>query len=113
MEKIRNIFCKDWQHFILKETFLVYPALTNFTQRKRKTYDAMIYQRFHSLEKCFIAYIQEQQHEMILSYAKPLNEKIHEYFKYMQKKKKYASDFSTLSIDDMKTKKKLKSVLLV
>ena len=50
---------------------------------------------------------------MILSYAKPLNEKIHEYFKYMQKKKKYASDFATLSIDDMKTKKKLKSVLLV
>ena len=50
---------------------------------------------------------------MIQSYAKPLNEKINEYFKYMQKKKKYASDFSTLSIDDMKTKKKLKSVLLV
>ena len=33
--------------------------------------------------------------------------------KNIGKKKKYVSDFSTLSIDDMKTKKKHKSVLLV
>ena len=40
MEKIRNVSRKDWQRFFPKETFLVYPTLTNFTQRKRKTYDA-------------------------------------------------------------------------
>ena len=33
--------------------------------------------------------------------------------KIWKKKKKHVSDFSTLSIDDMKTKQKHKSVLLV
>ena len=41
MEKMRNFSYKDWQRFFFsKETFVVYPTLTNFTQRNRKTYDA-------------------------------------------------------------------------
>ena len=51
---------------------------------------------------------------MILSYADLFNEKMHEQFvKIWKKKKKHVSAFSTLSIDDIKTKKKHKSVLLV
>ena len=36
-KKIRNVSLKGWQRFFSKETFLVYPTLTNFTQGKRKT----------------------------------------------------------------------------
>ena len=51
---------------------------------------------------------------MILSYAKPFNEKMREQLvKMWEKKKKHVSDFSKLSIDDMKRKKKHKFVLLV
>ena len=39
MEKKRNGSYKDWQRFFSKETFVVYPTLTNFTQRKREMYD--------------------------------------------------------------------------
>ena len=47
---------------------------------------------------------------MILSYAKPYDEKKPE---QLEKKKKQASDFSTFLIDDMKTKKNHNSVLLI
>ena len=42
-----------------------------------------------------------------MSYAKPFNEKMRKQLaKIYIKKKKYVSDFSTLSIDDTKTKRK-------
>ena len=47
---------------------------------------------------------------MILSYAKSVREQL---VKAWEKKKKYMCAFSTLSVDDMKTKKKHKSVALV
>ena len=51
---------------------------------------------------------------MILSCAKPFNEKMREQLVKIQKKEKnHGRDFSTLSMDDTKTKKKHKSVLLV
>ena len=43
---------------------------------------------------------------MILSYAKPFNEKTREQLAKIWRKKKHVSDLSTLSIDDMKIKKK-------
>ena len=39
-KKYGTFLVKDWQCFFLEKTFLVYPILTNFTQRKRKTYGA-------------------------------------------------------------------------
>ena len=52
---------------------------------------------------------------MILSYGKPFNDKMQEELakKLKKKKKKQVSNFSKLSVDDNKTKKKHKSVLLV
>ena len=51
---------------------------------------------------------------MILYYAELFNEKIRKKLaKIWKKKKKHLNNFSTLSIDDMKTKKKHKSILLV
>ena len=50
---------------------------------------------------------------MILPYAKPFNKKMREQLIEYRKNKKYKSNFSTLLIDDMKTKKKHESVLLV
>ena len=47
-----------------------------------------------------------------MSYAKRLYEKMREQLIKIWEKK-HVSDFSTLSIDNMKTKKKRKSVLLV
>ena len=44
MEKAQNVSYKDWQRFFPKETFLVYPTLTNCTQRK-KAYDANDFMR--------------------------------------------------------------------
>ena len=44
---------------------------------------------------------------MILSYTKPFNEKMRKQLvQIWEKKKKHVSSFSTLSTDDMKTKKK-------
>ena len=86
MEKIREVSYKDWQCFFPKETFLVYPILTSFTQRKRETYDAndlltlslfgiIVY--IYSLGKKFYGtYLKTTKHEMILSYAKFSNEKM-------------------------------------
>ena len=38
-KKYRTFLVKDWQYFFFfQKKFLVYPILTNFTQRKRKTY---------------------------------------------------------------------------
>ena len=49
-----------------------------------------------------------------MSYAKPFNEKAcGKLIKIWKKRKKHVSDFSTLSKDAMKTKKKHKSVFLV
>ena len=49
-----------------------------------------------------------------MSYAKPFNEKMCEQLiKIWKKSKKHVSDFSTLSSDGMKTRKKHKSVFLV
>ena len=51
------------------------------------------------------------QHETILSYAKPFNKKMREQLVKTRKEKKiHASNFSTISVDDMKTTKKHKSV---
>ena len=68
-----------------KETFLLYLTLTNFTQRMRKTYDAndllalslasiIVYICSYG-EKIYCTYSKTTGHEMILSYAKPFNEK--------------------------------------
>ena len=49
-----------------------------------------------------------------MSYAKPFNKKMGgKLIKIWKKRKKHVSDFSTLSNDGMKTKKKHKSVFLV
>ena len=40
MEKYELSHIKTGNFFFTKETFLVYPTLTNFTQRKRNKYDA-------------------------------------------------------------------------
>ena len=68
-----------------KETFPLYPALTDFTQRKRKTYDSndllalllvSIIGHIYSLgKKIYCIYLKTTGREMILSYAKPFNEK--------------------------------------
>ena len=51
---------------------------------------------------------------MILSIAKPLNEKMREHLKILKKReRKNVSNFSYLSVDDMKTQKKQNPVLLV
>ena len=53
---------------------------------------------------------------MILPYAKTFNEKMREQLVKIwreKKEKQLMSDFSTFSIDDMKTKKKHKYVVLV
>ena len=47
------------------------------------------------------------QHETILSYAKPFNKKMREQLVKTRKEKKiHASNFSAISVDDMKTTKK-------
>ena len=106
-----------------KETFLVYPGLTNFTERKRKFYDVndplallllSIIAYIYSLGKKFYCTYLKTQNEMILSYAKPFNKKIHKQLvKIWKGNKKHVSHFSTLPIYDLKTKKKHKSVFLV
>ena len=71
--------------FFSKETFPVYLTLTNITQ-KRKTYDAndllalslgSIIVCIYFLGKTFYCiYLETKDHEVILSYAKPFNEKM-------------------------------------
>ena len=72
--------------FFLKQTFLSYPTLTNFAQRERKKCDAnglvslvSIIVYIHSLrKKFFCTCLKVEEHEMILSYEKPCNEKMRE-----------------------------------
>ena len=72
--------------FFKKKTFLLHPTLTNFTQRERKTCDAnglvslvSIIVYIHSLgKKFFCTCLKNEEHEMILSYEKPCNEKMRE-----------------------------------
>ena len=97
----------------------MYSTLTNFSQRKRKTYDAnyllallFVSVIFFILLEIFFIVHQQQQH-MISSYTTPFNEKMCKQLLKIWRKKKRVSAFSTLSIDDMKTKKKHKYVLLV
>ena len=61
----------------------------------------------YSLGKRFYCvYSKTAEHEMILPYTKPFTEKMREeLIKIWKKSKKYVSDFSALSIDDMKAKK--------
>ena len=63
----------------------MYYTLTNFIQRKRKTYDASdllalslvsVIVFIHFLGKSFILYIWKQQNGTILSYAKPITQKM-------------------------------------
>ena len=54
------------------------------------------------------------EHEMMLSSGKPFHEKMRKQLvKYGKNKKKHVYDFSTLSIENMKIKKKAKSLLLM
>ena len=102
----------------------MYPTLTNFTQRKKKTHDvngilalspvSTIVDIYSFGKKFDCTYLKVTEGEIVLSYAKPFNEKMREQLvKIRKKKKKQVSNFSTHSADDMKTKKKHKSVLLV
>ena len=110
MEKIQNVSYKDWQRLFERKN----NTLATFTQIKRKTNDAMIafsvvsiIVPIYSLGKRFYcAYSKTTEHEMILPYTKPFTEKMREeLIKIWKKSKKYVSDFSALSIDDMKAKK--------
>ena len=65
------------------------------------------------MENTFIVHINKQQHQPKLPYEKAFNEKMVEKLVKVWKKEKPVSNFSTLSIDDMYTKKKYKSTLLV
>ena len=110
MEKIQNVSYKDWQRLFERKN----NTLTTFTQIKRKTNDAMIafsvvsiIVPIYSLGKRFYCvYSKTAEHEMILPYTKPFTEKMREeLIKIWKKSKKYVSDFSALSIDDMEAKK--------
>ena len=110
MEKIQNVSYKDWQRLFERKN----NTLTTFTQIKRKTNDAMIafsvvsiIVPIYSLGKRFYCvYSKTTENEMILPYTKPFTEKMREeLIKIWKKSKKYVSDFSALSIDDMKAKK--------
>ena len=77
---------------------VVYPTITNFTQRKRKTYDVndlltlslvSIIAYIYSLgRKIYCTCLKTTWHEMILSYAKPFNKKIHKQLVKIWKKRK-------------------------
>ena len=110
MEKIQNVSYKDWQRLFERKN----NTLATFTQIKRKTNDAMIafsvvsiIVPIYSLGKRFYCvYSKTTDHEMILPYTKPFTEKMREeLIKIWKKSKKYVSDFSALSIDDMEAKK--------
>ena len=110
MEKIQNVSYKDWQRLFERKN----NTLATFTQIKRKTNDAMIafsvvsiIVPIYSLGKRFYCvYSKTTEHEMILPYTKPFTEKMREeLIKIWKKSKKYVSDFSALSIDDMEAKK--------
>ena len=90
---------KDSQRLFSKETFLAYPTLTYFTQRKRKTRDAngllvlsliSIIVYIYSLgKKFYCTYLKTTWHKMIFSYAKPVKrENAGTTFKNMKKNKK-------------------------
>ena len=76
----------------------------------------MIYQRYSSLylfsgQNISLHIFKTIENEMILSLAKHLNEKMREQLvKICKERKRHVSDFSTLSIDDMKTGKTKVSV---
>ena len=81
--------CKDWQRYFSKETFLLYPSLINFTQRKKKTYDTnddlsmlslvSIIVFIYSLgKKFYCTNLKRTEQEMILPCIKSFNEKIRE-----------------------------------
>ena len=103
----------------------MYLTLTNFTQRKRKTFDGndlltlsvinIIVYIYSLRKKFYCTYLKITEHDMILSYGKPFNDKMQEELakKFKKKKKKQVSNFSKIYVDDNKTKKKHKSVLLV
>ena len=74
--------------FSSKETFLVYPTLTSFTQKKRKTHNAndlltllligIIVNIYFLRKKLYCTYLNVTEHEMVLSYEKTFNEKMRE-----------------------------------
>ena len=87
--KIWSVLCKDWQRYFSKETFLLYPSLINFTQRKKKTYDTnddlsmlslvSIIVFIYSLgKKFYCTNLKRTEQEMILPCIKSFNEKIRE-----------------------------------
>ena len=98
MEKIRNVSYKDKQRFFSKETFLVYPTLLNFTQRKRETYDeidlltlshgSVVVCIYCLGKKFYCTYLKTTEYEMRLSNAKAFNEKMQTTCINMEKKEK-------------------------
>lgn len=107
--------------FSSKDTFLVYPTWKNFTQKKWKTCQAnyllelslvSIIVYIYCLGKTFYyTYLKTTEHQTILPDAKIFHKKMCKYLVHIWGKK-YVSNFSTLSMNDMKTKKIRESVLL-
>ena len=66
----------------------MYLTLTNFTQRKRKTFDGndlltlsvinIIVYIYSLRKKFYCTYLKITEHDMILSYGKPFNDKMQE-----------------------------------
>ena len=114
MEKMRNIL---WNVFFFGRSISSLSQLNRFYLKKEKSIYAndwlelslrviiMVY--IFSLRKRFYCtYLKATEHVMIFSHAKPFNEKMCEKLvKIWKESKKHVSVFSTLSINDMKTKK--------
>ena len=98
MEKLQNILYKDRKHFVSKERFLLYPTLTNLTQKMRKTCDAnnvlaislvnIIVYIYYLRKNIFCAYLNTIEHEMVLPHVKVFNKKMHKQLVKIRKKKK-------------------------
>ena len=120
MEKTQNTSYKDWQRLKVKEIFLVYP--TKFFSNKKKTYDSndllalslVSAIAFILFEKKILLHM-FKNNSMGWYYLTQnlLTRKCANNLWKMEKKKNHVRNFSTLSINDMKTEKKYKSVLLV
>ena len=110
----------------MKEAFLVHPTLTSLAQCKSKTFEndaidllglslvSVVVYIYCLGKKFYCTYLKTTELEMRLSNANLFTRKCGNNMpKYGKKEKKHASNFSTLSIDEIKTKEKYKSILLV
>ena len=107
----KNLKCFLWRlaTSFLKETFLVYPTLTAFTQRKKKTYVwcewfiSAFTSEYNSLyplswKKFDCTSIKTTEHEFILLYAKAFNERLHKQLVKIWKEKRCEHFFNTFNL---------------